>query len=345
LLQKEKDNSEKLFTRLNPLNDYLFKQYMGTDECKICLQSFLSAVLDTDITDVEIVENKELSSDTIEGKFGLLDVRAKRLDGTQINIEVQLCNEGNMVERTLFYNCKLYVEGIKKGEDYIDLKKVITINILNFNYLPYQEFHISSHHRIDQHPEELLTEKSEIHFIELKKFYTSGVYDIHNSLHRWLKYFDQNINEYELKELVEMDHAIAAAEDKTKQVAASEEDLRYYEALEAARRDRNSALNYAKNQGIVEGELKGITKGELKGKAEGELIGIAKGELKGKAEGELIGIAKGELKGKVKGADEEAVRFATLAQLLLKDKRQEDLIRVSQNPDLRKRFYQEFNIE
>jgi len=68
-------------------------------------------------------------------------------------------------------------------------------------------------------------------------------------LHRPLKYFDQNINEYELKELVEMDHAIATAEDKTKKVASSEEDLRYYEALEAARRDRTSALHYAKDQG------------------------------------------------------------------------------------------------
>ncbi len=31
--------------RLNPLNDYLFSQYMGTEECKECLISFLNAVL------------------------------------------------------------------------------------------------------------------------------------------------------------------------------------------------------------------------------------------------------------------------------------------------------------
>jgi len=40
-----------------------------------------------------------------------------------------------MDKRTLFYWGKMYLENIKQGEDYTSLEKVITINILDFNYL------------------------------------------------------------------------------------------------------------------------------------------------------------------------------------------------------------------
>jgi len=400
MLQKEKNKLENQFTRLNPLNDYLFKQYMGTDECKICLQSFLSAVLETEITDVEIVENKELTSDTIDGKFGRLDVRATILDGTQINIEVQLCNEGNMVERTLFYNSRLCVDSLKRGDDYIELKKVITINILNFNYFPYDEFHISSHHRIDQHPEKLLTEKSEIHFIELKKFYKNTKFDINNSLHRWIKYFDQNIDEYELKELVVMDYLTATAEDKAKEIAVNEKESLYYEALEDAQRNRISDIDCAKRQGIEEGKVVGRAEGVeqegvrysilieqlFKDNRQDELIPIAQDTklrqrfyqeykiVTATAEADIEkelryyealadarrnrisalnyarrqGIEKGRHQAfeesKLKGAEQEAIRYSTLATLLLKDNRLDELIQVGKDTNLRKDYYKRFNI-
>ncbi|HHV12986.1 MAG TPA: Rpn family recombination-promoting nuclease/putative transposase [Clostridiales bacterium] len=89
---------------LNPLNDYLFRQYMGTEECKICLISFLNAVLEEELTDVEIIENLELPQETPEGKFSRLDIRAKLPNGAQVNIEVQLLNEDNIVKRSQYYN-------------------------------------------------------------------------------------------------------------------------------------------------------------------------------------------------------------------------------------------------
>ncbi|HHV11900.1 MAG TPA: Rpn family recombination-promoting nuclease/putative transposase [Clostridiales bacterium] len=250
--------------RLNPLNDYLFKQYMGTEECKVCLISFLNAVLGEKLVDVEIIENLELPQETPEGKFGRLDVRAKLPDGTQVNIEVQLLNEDNIVKRSQYYNGRLFVSGIGRGDDYKELGKVISINILNFNYLAYPEFHISSHFRVDQHPEDVLSYDQEIHFLELKKFYGRGQYDRNNSLHRWMKYFDRNLKEDELKELVRMDGAIAAAEERNKRAAASEKEMRYYEAMEDARRNMISSMNYQWERGKEEGREEGREEGELR---------------------------------------------------------------------------------
>lgn len=253
--------------RLNPLNDYLFKQYMGTQECKICIISFLSAVLGEIITDVEIIDNLELPKEGLKGKFGRLDVRAKLLDGTQINIELQLLNENNIVERSQYYNGRLFISGIKSGDDYASLGRVIAINILNFNYFPYPDFHISSHFRVDQYPGDILSPKQELHFLELKKFYSSKAYDKTKSLHRWLKFFDRNLSEEELKELIEMDQAIKTAAQKTEQVALSEREMLYYESLEDARRDRISAERYHREQGFKLGMEEGIAEGVSEGEA------------------------------------------------------------------------------
>lgn len=77
-------------------------------------------------------------------KTGRLDIRAKTADGMQIDIEVQINNQKNMDKRTLFYWGKLLLEGIKQGDDYIKLAKVITVNILDFDYLDIPKFHFQS---------------------------------------------------------------------------------------------------------------------------------------------------------------------------------------------------------
>lgn len=50
-----------------------------------------------------------------------------------------------MDKRTLFYWGKLYLENIKKGEDYKELEKVITINILDFEFLDTINYQSSFH--------------------------------------------------------------------------------------------------------------------------------------------------------------------------------------------------------
>ncbi len=263
------DATDSATERLNPLNDFVFKQYMGTEEYKICLLSFLNAVLygttlREKITEVEIIKNMELPKETQEGKFSRLDVRATLPDGTQLNVEVQLRSSGNMVFRSEYYNGRMFVSGINSGEEYDSLKKVITINILDYDLHDYPEFHISSHFRVDQHPEIVMSELQEIHFIEVRKFLRSNQFDKNNELHRWLKFFDRNLKEDELKELIQMDKAIAAADERSRKVAATPEEMRYYEALEDARREMISSQHYYGRKG----EEKGRIEGKIEGKAE-----------------------------------------------------------------------------
>lgn len=113
-----------------------------------------------------------------------------------------------------------------------------------------------------------------------------------------------------------MDGAIAKAEERTKSVSASEKELRYYEALEDARRNMISSHSYHREQGYKDGEARGRVEGEAKGKAEGE--------AKGKAEGEA--------------------RFAKLVNRLIQDKRMEEFQQILSNQELREKYYNEYNI-
>jgi len=57
----------------------------------------------------------------------------------------------------MFYWGKLFLEGIKQGDDYINLSKVITINILDFEFLDLDKFHSKYHLWEDAEENYLLT--------------------------------------------------------------------------------------------------------------------------------------------------------------------------------------------
>ncbi|WP_040428799.1 Rpn family recombination-promoting nuclease/putative transposase [Acetivibrio cellulolyticus] len=243
--------------RLNPLNDYIFKRIMGEEESKDNLIAFLNAVLDADdrkkLVSLEIVDNKELTKEMISDKSGRLDVRAKTADGVQLDIEVQLTNQHNMKKRTMFYWGKLFLEGIKQGDDYINLSKVITINILDFEFLDLDKFHSKYHLWEDAEENYLLTDLIEIHFIETPKFKTLKEKDLKgNPLHRWLKFFDKMLSEEELKELIEMDSAIKRAEKKLEYLSSDAETLALYKAREDSLHERANMISSAKLEKALE---------------------------------------------------------------------------------------------
>ncbi|MFZ7121624.1 MAG: Rpn family recombination-promoting nuclease/putative transposase [Eubacteriaceae bacterium] len=246
--------------RLNPLNDFIFKKLMGEEESKENLIAFINSVLDPEdqVDDIEIINNKELTKEMISDKTGRLDVRAKTIDGCEINIEVQLSNQRNMEKRTMFYWGKLFLEGIKQGEEYIQLSKVITINILDFDYLDIERFHTKYHLWEDEEEDYMLTDLIEIHFIEMPKFRQLKRKDIeNNSLHRWLKFFDRRISEEEIKELIEMDTAIKRAEAKLKHLGSDPETLSLYRAREDSLHERANMISSAKEEGVKEGVKEG----------------------------------------------------------------------------------------
>ncbi|SHH65389.1 Rpn family recombination-promoting nuclease/putative transposase [Clostridium magnum] len=190
----------------------------------------------------------------VDDKTGILDVRVKTEDGTHINVEIQLLNQYNMVERTLFYWSRLSNSQLKKGQNYRNLKRTITINILNFDYIDIEKFHST----FGLYEEELkikLTDLMELDFIELPKFLKQQK-DLEDSLQRWLLFLIKPNKEI-FEEIEMKDPTIKKAKTILEFLERDAETVRLAELREKAIRDEISRIEGAREEGRDEGREEG----------------------------------------------------------------------------------------
>ena len=176
---------------LSPTVDFVFKQIFGRPETRDVLAAFLNAVLDRTgpkalfAEDLTLV-NPNLEKEHLEDKYSILDVRVKTAEGEQLNIEIQVTNERDMHVRAVYYNARLFTEQLGSGQDYLELKKTISIIVLDFELLPLETYH-AVFHLWEDRARYCLTELIELHFLELPKLWkVRGRVD--TPLSRWLMY-------------------------------------------------------------------------------------------------------------------------------------------------------------
>jgi predicted transposase/invertase (TIGR01784 family) len=243
--------------RLNPLNDYLFLKLMGEEGDEEQCLAFLNAVLGSKskrpVKLLKILENKTFTADIIGDKSSILDVRAETDAGEKINIEVQLKDLHNMEKRTLMYWGREFIKSISVSDNYKDLPRVITINIVNFDSIKLDDFHTCFHLWEDDHHNYLLTDVLEIHFINMVKFRKLKSKDIVNKpLERWLTFFDITTPEETLQEVFQMDAAISKTNELLNFVMQDKEALRAYHMREMAQMDWNTGVSTALEKQAIE---------------------------------------------------------------------------------------------
>ena len=97
------------------------------------LEGLVSAVLDEKITITELLES-ESNQKRKDDKFNRVDIKAKNSMGDIILVEVQQSTELYVLQRVLFGVAKTITEHIKLGNNYRNVKKVYSINILYFDF-------------------------------------------------------------------------------------------------------------------------------------------------------------------------------------------------------------------
>ena len=259
-------------------NDYIFKKIFAKEENNSKLKDFLEAILNIEIKKV-IVKNPEIPKNMLDEKLAILDIRAEINEDTMIDIEMQVANQYNISERSTIYTAKMISSDIKVGEEYKDMKKAISINILNFNYFKTNTYHNIAHMKFEkikkeeyvdmgyEEEQEIVTEKVEMHFIELPKFAqkNSGT---KSKLEQWLWVMvgEEDKMEKAGKENKEVEKTI----DELNTMNLSEEERIMYEEREKAIINYNfgmaSAERHGKEEGLKEGEKKGEKRGIEKNK-------------------------------------------------------------------------------
>ena len=189
-------NSNEKKKRLELTNDYVFKKIFAKPENNIELKELLEAILNIDIKKVE-VKNPEISKNYEDEKLGILDIRAHINDDTIVDIEMQVANVYTIINRNISYSSRIITEQLQVGDSYKFLKKLISINILGENLLKRNSYHSIAHMKFERtekekyvdmgfkEEQEELTDKIEVHYIELKKFLKKNP-GISNKLEQWL---------------------------------------------------------------------------------------------------------------------------------------------------------------
>ena len=250
-------------TLLNPKIDFVFKKIFGSEEHPEILISFLNAVLKPKkpIVSVEI-KNSDLEKEYIEDKFSRLDVKALTSNKEIINIEIQLKNEYNMIQRSLYYWSKLYEEQLSEGDRYDKLSRTVCINILDFKYLKNDRFH--NVYRLKEiETNEELTDLQEIHFIEipkLKRFESTE--EIVDLLEGWVEFLRDPESEV-IRKLEMSNKEIREAKDELYRLSRNSKERELYYLREKSLRDEISALANAKEKGLKEGLKQGLFEGKL----------------------------------------------------------------------------------
>ena len=275
-------------TLLNPQIDFVFKKIFGTEKNKPILINFLNAVIKptTPIKDVEI-KNNDIDKDFIEDKFSRLDVKATTSNKEHINIEIQVKNEYNMIQRTLYYWSKMYSEQIQNRDNYSKLERTVCINILNFKYLKNDKYH-NAYRLKEITSNEELTDLQEIHFIELPKFneignkeYVENVEKM-DALEKWLEFLVEPESNT-VRQLELSNEEIKLAKSELYRLSMDSNEREQYNMREKAIYDRISALENAEAKGKIERELE-LVKASLKQGLEISLIS----KITGLSEEEII---------------------------------------------------------
>ncbi|MDE5736927.1 MAG: Rpn family recombination-promoting nuclease/putative transposase [Oscillospiraceae bacterium] len=261
-------------------NDVMFKALFVRNPD--LLKSFLVAALNLDsssITNLKI-RNTELTPDYYEGKLTRLDILLET-DGKIINIEMQVARKEDYKERALFYWARMYNNELKEGETYDEISRCICINVLNFTMFECSDYHSSFSVREDTR-HELLTDRMQIHFLELpkvEKISEKSEAEKEDTLQLWMQLFKAKSKE-ELEVLKTT--TIKEIQTSVNVIYDLSEDEQIRERVrqrEKAEQDYYSDIAHAKAKGKAEGLVEGaanertnlIAKWKAKGKTEKEI--------------------------------------------------------------------------
>ena len=264
-MEQQKQNQK--IRRYPPKMDIIFQAIFGEVGSENITKDFLEKILKRKIEKISLDKNPILRRELKDDKLGVLDI-VTELDGKEkCNIEMQLIDKNNIIERMLYYWSKMYTRQIKAGDDYKKLEKTIVILIADFNIKGLEEVEYHSTWKIietNSVKKLILTDKFELDIIELSKI--KGRENEKDQLLDWLIFLENPESERVARKMEENENLKEAVE-KLDRISEDEKMQRIIELREKAIRDEHAI--YAK--GVDDGIIK-IAKNMLKENIDIEMI-------------------------------------------------------------------------
>ena len=239
---------------LSPKLDVVFQALFGEVGNESITKGFLETILERRIESIDLSGNPILRREFKDEKLGVLDIIAK-LDKNEIcNIELQIVDKKNIIERILYYWSRLYSRQIKSGEDYKILQKAIVILITDFKIESLEELDYHSRWKImedKQGKKIILTQKLEIDIIELPKII--GKEKEQDNLLDWL-YFLENPKSERVTEKMKENDNLKEAVEKLDNLSEDEKMQRIADLRQKAIMDEKAVYEKGLEVGIEKGK-------------------------------------------------------------------------------------------
>ena len=283
-MEQQKQNQK--IRRYPPKIDIIFQAIFGEVGSENITKDFLEKILKRKIEKISLDKNPILRRELKDDKLGVLDI-VTELDGKEkCNIEMQLIDKNNIIERMLYYWSKMYTKQIKAGDDYKKLEKTIVILIADFNIKGLEEVEYHSTWKIietNSVKKLILTDKFELDIIELSKI--KGRENEKDQLLDWLIFLENPESERVARKMEENENLKEAVE-KLDRISEDEKMQRIIELREKAIRDEHAIYDKGLDDGIEKGakeEKIKIVKSMLKENMDIEIIikitGLTKEEI------------------------------------------------------------------
>ena len=251
-------------SKLRVKSDIVFKRIFAHKGNEEFLIQFLSALLKVNITSIDIMHDIHLEKDIEEDKLGIWDVRAIIDKKEIVNIEIQIKDLKNIVQRSTFYASKIVSNQLVQAEQYQNIKPVIAICILDYEFLPYEDYINDTKTVLSNHRDYEINPYVKYIYIELPKFRKS-VKKYDDIISQWLTFID-GVNSRGLEEAMEKNEKVRKAQEELEYLEGDEAFKRKVELKEKYEKDMNSAIHYGREEGMKKGLQEGLQKGLQEGK-------------------------------------------------------------------------------
>jgi predicted transposase/invertase (TIGR01784 family) len=195
------------------------------------------------------IKNPEIPPSALGEKFCRLDINMK-VDDRLIDIEVQVSDEGDYPERSLYDWARDFSSALPTSGKYRELPETIVISIIAFNmFKDYTGFH-SEFRPLEVTRHTALTPKMCLHYFELPKL--PEITDGDDALKLWLALFQAKTEE-DLSKITQIGGIVMEQVVEAYRSVSVSDELKEIERLrELARYNEASAIDYAVRKAVRE---------------------------------------------------------------------------------------------
>ena len=279
--------------------DWAMKRLLRDKANHEVIEGLLFALTKSHFTIVEVLES-EGNQETESDKFNRVDMLAKNETGELIIVEVQNSHDLDYFQRMAYGTSKVITEYMQKGDDYGQVKKVYSVNIVYFSlgqgddyayhgkttfyglHEPHDVLMLSERQReqfFRMDPEGTQREAGDL-FPEYFVLRVNKFNELAKTpLEEWMKFLKDGQIDSDTTT-----PGLQRARDVLRIDSLTEEEQKRYRRHWENISAQKSVLRSCRIEGIKEGVKIGIEKGEKIGIEKGEKIGIKKGEKKRETE-------------------------------------------------------------